>query len=276
MWVCGGARFEFGPPVVMGIVNVTPDSFSDGGHFAGPDAAAAHARAEAAAGAAILDIGGESTRPGSKPVPEAEELRRVLPVFEALKGTAMVLSADTSKAAVARAALAAGAAIVNDVSGLRDPAMAEVLADCGCGYVLMHCQGTPETMQRAPRYADVVGEVLAFLESGLERLQRAGVARERVALDPGIGFGKTWAHNRALLLGLERFRALGRPVLVGVSRKSFVGAVTGTPVEARLGGTVAAEALAVWHGADVVRTHEAGPSAQGARMAWRTRFGEGP
>ncbi|MFN0066426.1 MAG: dihydropteroate synthase [Limisphaerales bacterium] len=258
LWQCRHITFAFPrPSLVMGIVNVTPDSFSDGGRFLDPAAALAHGRALLAEGADILDVGGESTRPGAAPVDEAEELRRVLPVIRGLAADGAVLSVDTMKPGVAEAALAAGAVIVNDVAaGRPDDAMARAVAAAGAGYVAMHMQGSPATMQREPRYADVVAEVDAFFAAQLERLARAGVRAEQVALDPGFGFGKTAHHNLGLLAGLGAFTRLRRPVLVGVSRKSFLGHVTGAAVEGRLPAALACTALAAEAGAAIFRTHD--------------------
>jgi dihydropteroate synthase len=242
----------------MGVVNVTPDSFSDGGAWLDARAAIAHGRELAAEGAAILDIGGESTRPGAEPVTEAEELRRVLPVLEGLGGAGARLSIDTSKAAVAAAALDAGATIVNDVTALRgDPAMAALVARRGCDVCLMHMLGEPRTMQRDPRYGDVVADVRAFLAARLAFAVEAGIARERVWLDPGIGFGKTIDHNLELLARLDEIVALGRPVVVGTSRKSFLGTIAGRPdVGDRIPGTLATNVLALARGARVFRVHD--------------------
>ena len=243
---------------VMGVVNVTPDSFSDGGRFLAPDAALAHARRLAAEGADQLDIGGESTRPGAEPVSREEELRRVMPVVEAFAGVASPeISIDTTKAAVARAAIAAGASIVNDVSALRlDPEMVEVVAGSGVVCCLMHMRGEPRTMQEDPRYEDVVSDVKAFLEDRLAFATGEGVAEERVWLDPGIGFGKTLEHNLELLRRLDEIVAIGRPVVIGSSRKSFLGRLTGRPVEGRLAGTISSSVLAYARGASVFRVHD--------------------
>ncbi len=252
----------------MGIVNVTPDSFSDGGRFPGPDAAAAHARRLLEAGADILDIGGESTRPGAEPVAEDEEMRRVIPVIEALADSGAVLSVDTSKAAVARRAVAAGASVVNDVSALTaDPDMAGVVRDTGAGVVLMHMQGSPRTMQVAPRYGNVVEDVRSYLQARLDDLEGAGIPREAMAIDPGIGFGKTTAHNLALLAGMRALAGLGRPVVAGCSRKRFLGDVTGRAVGDRLAGSVAAAAVAVFLGAHVVRVHDVAESRDAVLVA---------
>lgn len=269
LWQCRDRRLDPGlKPMVMGIVNVTPDSFSDGGRFERHAEAVAHARRMIEAGADILDIGGESTRPGAKPVTADEELGRVVPVVEALAGSGAVLSIDTTKASVARAALGAGAHIVNDVSALSaDPEMAGVVRDTGAGVVLMHMQGTPRTMQAAPHYDDVVGEIAAYLAERLRELGKAGIPPEAMAVDPGIGFGKTTAHNLSLLAGLRALCALGRPVVVGCSRKRFIGEVTGRPVGERLAGSVAAAAAAVLLGAHVVRVHDVSESRDAALVA---------
>ena len=245
----------------MGVVNVTPDSFSDGGLYLEPDAAVGHGLKLAADGAAILDVGGESTRPGSESVAEAEELRRVVPVVEGLAAGAPEgtrISIDTTKRAVAEAALAAGAEIVNDVSAFRfDPALAELVAERGVDCVLMHMLGEPRTMQEDPRYDDVVDDVRAFLEERVAFAVAAGVAEERVWLDPGIGFGKTVEHNLALLRRLDEIVAIGRPVVVGTSRKRFIGALTGDKPEGeRLPGTIATNVLALERGATVFRVHD--------------------
>ncbi|HEY5316594.1 MAG TPA: dihydropteroate synthase [Solirubrobacteraceae bacterium] len=246
----------------MGIVNVTPDSFSDGGLYLDPAAAVEHALALAREGAAILDVGGESTRPGADPVPAEEELRRVVPVIERLvaAGAAARISIDTSKAAVAAAALDAGATMVNDVSAFRaDPAIAGLVAARGADCCLMHMLGEPRTMQRDPHYEDVVSEVKAFLEERMAYAVSAGVAEERILLDPGIGFGKTGAHNLELLNRLGEIVALGRPVVVGTSRKSFLGRLTGRATDDRLAGTIATNVLAYERGASVFRVHDVAP-----------------
>jgi dihydropteroate synthase len=263
---------------VMGIVNVTPDSFSDGGLYLDAGAAVDHGLALERAGATILDVGGESTRPGANPVPEDEELHRVLPVIEGLRarGTGSQLSIDTSKAPVARAALAAGATLVNDVTALRgDPAMAEVIATAGADCCLMHMLGEPRTMQRDPRYGDVVSEIKAFLEARLSDAVAAGVAEERILLDPGIGFGKTTEHNLELLRRLDEIVALGRPVVIGTSRKSFLGKITARPVEDRIAATIATNLVAYERGARVFRVHDVAPihdalaiTAATVRPAW--------
>ncbi len=248
-----------GRPLVMGVVNVTPDSFSDGGRFLDPAGAVAHGLELVEAGADVLDVGGESTRPGAEPVPATEERSRVLPVVRALAADAGVpVSIDTTKADVAAAALDAGAEIVNDVSAGRfDPAVLEVVAGAGAGYVLMHMQGEPATMQSEPRYDDVVEEVTRFLAERVDAARAAGVAGDRIWADPGIGFGKTLEHNLALLARLDRVvEALDVPVLVGTSRKSFIGRVLDLPVDEREEGTLATVVWALERGAHVVRVHD--------------------
>jgi dihydropteroate synthase len=254
-------------PKLMGVVNVTPDSFSDGGQYLEADAAIGHGLELVGDGAAILDVGGESTRPGAEPVGEDEELRRVLPVIQGLSGAATV-SVDTSKAAVAEAAIGAGASIVNDVTALRsDAEMAGVCAEHGVGVVLMHMKGEPRSMQQRPGYDDVVDEVKAFLAERTEAALAAGIDEERIWLDPGIGFGKTLEHNLELLRRLGELRELGRPLVVGTSRKSFIGKVDGSPVDDRLGGTIASSVLATAEGADVLRVHDVAEIAQAMRVA---------
>lgn len=252
----------------MGIVNVTPDSFSDGGLFLDPEAAIAHGRGLIEAGADVLDVGSESTRPGAEPVGTEEELSRVLPVIEGLAGLAPV-SIDTSKAEVAAAAVRAGATFVNDVTALRaDPDMASVCAEAGAGVgvILMHMLGTPRTMQQDPRYSDVVTEVLGFLLERVEVASRAGVDRERIWIDPGIGFGKTLEHNLLLLRETARFVETGLPVLVGASRKAFIGRIDGSDEAHRLGGTIAACLAAMERGAAMVRVHDVAQVAQAVRV----------
>ncbi len=272
---------------LMGIINVTPDSFSDGGRFLAPAAALEHGRALAGEGAEILDVGGESTRPGAEPVSTAEELRRTVPVLEeiAAAGLGVRLSIDTVKAPVAAAAIEAGASIVNDVSALRaDPEMAGLVAASGVECCLMHMLGEPRTMQREPRYGgDVVDEVKAFLQERLEFAVAAGIAEERIVLDPGIGFGKTLAHNLALLGRLHELCALGRPILVGTSRKSFLGLLgarahgLAEPLAAdrRLPGTLATCVLALERGATIFRVHEVAAVAEALTVAAATLGGDG-
>lgn len=240
----------------MGIVNVTPDSFSDGGRHLSHDAAIAHAHKLIADGADLLDIGGESTRPGAAAVSEQEELARVLPVIEGLRGSAVPISIDTCKPAVMRAALAAGASMVNDINALQAPDALAAVADSDAAVCLMHKQGDPESMQRAPHYADVVSEVSAFLQARIEAMRAAGIGNGRIVIDPGFGFGKTLAHNLELLRELSAFSALGVPLLAGVSRKSMLGAITGREVGERLAASVAAALLAVQRGASIVRVHD--------------------
>ena len=264
-------QFEFifpRPALVMGIVNVTPDSFSDGGQFLDPRAAVAHALQLVEQGAEILDVGGESTRPGASPVAEEDELRRVMPVIEQLAGRVSVpLSIDTVKPGVARAALAAGASIVNDVAANRDDdAMWRIVAEARAGYVCMHIKGTPQTMQDNPVYADVVREVGEFFVERLKRLSDCGVSREQIILDPGIGFGKTLEHNLQLLGAVRSFTALGCPLLLGVSRKSFIGKLLGAGVGARLPGALACACQAVAAGAHIIRAHDVAETVQAIRM----------
>jgi len=257
----------------MGILNVTPDSFSDWGRDSDVDAAVARALEMEAEGADLLDIGGESSRPGAQPVSLEEEAARVLPVLEALAGCLRIpISIDTTKAEVARRALDAGAAIINDISALRgDSGMADVVARSQAGLILMHMQGTPATMQDQPVYEDVVKEVGAFLKVRVEAAVASGIARERIAVDPGIGFGKTVAQNLALMGGLAALATLGRPIVIGPSRKSVVGAVLGRSVHEREWGTAAAVAAAVWQGAQVVRVHAVEQMRDVAHMAQAIR-----
>lgn len=241
----------------MGIVNVTPDSFSDGGKFTAADSAIAHGAALVEQGAAILDIGGESTRPGATPVPLEEELRRVIPVIEGLAGRCAVpISIDTYKPEVMRAAIAAGASIVNDVFALQQPGSLEAVAASDAGVCLMHSQGTPQTMQSDPQYGDVVREVGDFLRSRMAVAEAHGIGRDRIVLDPGFGFGKRSMHNLTLLRELDSLCALGQPILAGLSRKSVLGQVTGSNVEARLHASIAAAVIAAMKGARILRVHD--------------------
>jgi dihydropteroate synthase len=265
-------QFEFRfprPALVMGIVNVTPDSFSDGGKFSSPAKAVAHALELVAQGAEILDIGGESTRPGAGPVSENEELRRVIPVIKNLAAKVKIpLSIDTVKPAVARAALDAGASIVNDVAANRsDDAMWKIVAESGAGYVCMHAQGGPRTMQKNPVYKNVVRDVGAFFRERLGKLEAAGVAADRVVFDPGIGFGKTPEHNLQLLANLRRFTRLKRPLLLGVSRKSFIGKLLGAALNERLPASLACATLAVASGVQIIRVHDVAETVQAVRLA---------
>ena len=264
LWRCGRFEIALDRPLVMGILNVTPDSFSDGAQSEDPIAAAARGERIVAEGAAILDIGGESTRPGSAPVASAEELARVRPVLLrfAVEG-AVPVSVDTRRADVAAACVEAGASIINDVSGFRDPAMVEVAVGCNAGVCVMHMLGEPGTMQENPRYDDVVAEVGGYLVAQATMLEAAGVARERIAIDPGIGFGKTLEHNLTLLRATSEFASLGYPLVVGASRKRFIGELSGVEVPAeRLGGSVAAALFAAERGASVVRVHDVAPTVE--------------
>lgn len=269
-WSFGDNRWHFEPGAVariLGIVNVTPDSFSDGGRHFNTDAAVAHGHALQDAGASMLDVGGESTRPGAEPVSAEVEAARTVPVVARLVRGGVAVSIDTSKAVVAEAALAAGATVVNDVTALGDPAMAERVCAHRAGLVLMHMRGSPRTMQSGDLgSADIVGEVLAFLEERLDRAMAAGIPRTAIVLDPGIGFGKTITQNVELLAGLDRLRGLGRPILVGLSRKSFLGSLTGRTVDLRDAATTAAHALAVLGGADILRAHDVAAARDAARV----------
>jgi dihydropteroate synthase len=252
----------------MGILNVTPDSFSDGGRYLDVQRAATHAETMVAEGATLIDIGGESSRPGASPVSVDEELARVVPVICALIDAADVLiSVDTSKAEVAQHALEAGAHIVNDITALcGDPAMATVVAEMEAGVVLMHMKGTPRTMQQAPQYDDVVNEICSWLEKKVQNAEARGIATERIIVDPGIGFGKTTEHNLQILKRLSEFRELNKPLLVGTSRKSFIGNVLGVPVTERAEGTAATVCWAIAHGADIVRVHDVKANVRAAQM----------
>ncbi len=266
---CGRFRLAVRrPPLVMGILNVTPDSFSDGGRAWRLADAVRHAKHMAADGASVIDVGGESTRPKADPVPLEEELRRVIPVIRALaKQLAVPLSVDTSKAEVARQAIAAGASMVNDVTALRgDLRMAEVVAASRVPVVLMHMQGTPATMQEHPRYRHVVEDVRAFLIERIRAARRAGIRRDQILIDPGIGFGKLLQHNLALLRDVDVFVRMGFPVVLGPSRKSFIGGVLGAELPDRLPGTLACVAYAAQHGVQIVRVHDIKPAVQVARM----------
>lgn len=271
LWRAGRHEFRFPrPTLVMGVLNVTPDSFSDGGQFFSIEAALERAGQMLREGADLLDVGGESTRPGAAPVPVEEEIQRVIPVIQQLAARVKTpISIDTQKPEVARAALLAGASIVNDIAANRtDDTMWRVVAEFRAGYVAMHMQGTPQTMQQNPAYADVVREVGDFFAGRLARLEALGVRREQVALDPGIGFGKTLEHNLQLLGSLPRFAQHGRPVLLGVSRKSFLRNFTGaeSPVE-RLPGALACAALAVRDGVQILRVHDVRETVHAARVA---------
>jgi dihydropteroate synthase len=263
---CAGKPLDLSRPAVMGVLNLTPDSFSGDG-LLDLDAACERALAMQAAGAAVIDIGGESTRPGARPVTVAEELRRVLPVIERLAPRlAVPISIYTRHAEVMRAAVKAGAGLINDIAALREPGALDAAAALGVPVILMHMQGEPGTMQQAPRYDDVVGEVLAFLDQRLAACRRAGIADDRVLLDPGFGFGKTAAHNLALLRDLAQFARLRRPLVVGLSRKSLIGDLTGAPVAGRLGGSIALAVLAAERGAQVLRVHDVECTVQALAM----------
>jgi len=269
-WIAREHQFNFPrPTIVMGIVNTTPDSFTDGGRFLDADAAGAHALRLASQGAEILDIGGESTRPGSAEVSEQEELDRVIPVIERLaKRPELVLSIDTQKPSVAREALAAGASIVNDIAANRsDPEMWKVVAEAGAGYVCMHMQGTPQTMQAKPEYDDVTVQVCDFFKERLNLLSSHGVTTDQVALDPGIGFGKTLEHNIKLLRDLNKFSLVERPMLVGASRKSFIEKLLGAPIDERLPASLACATWAAIQGSQIIRVHDVAETIQAVRMA---------
>ena len=269
IWTGKGFIFDLDRRVVlMGVLNVTPDSFSDGGRYFACDQALARAMELLEEGADLLDVGGESSRPGAQPVPMDEELRRVLPLIEAVRKRSEVpLSIDTYKAGTARAALEAGANIINDITALSDPEMATVAAQHQAGLILMHMQGNPQTMQKKPEYSDLFAEVISYLRAAVERALAAGVSSQSIAVDPGIGFGKTTDHNLRLLNGLSRIAELGYPVLVGPSRKRFIGELTGQEVSNRLFGTLAATALAVDAGARIIRIHDVAPVRQAVRVA---------
>ena len=256
-WDCAGKVLDLRQPVVMGVLNVTPDSFSDGGHYTQLDDALRRAEAMVAEGAAIIDVGGESTRPGAPLVPVAEELARVLPVIERLARVLPVpISVDTSKPEVMRAAASAGAGLINDVWALRQPGALAAAAATGLPVCLMHMQGEPLSMQHAPAYADVVAEVRAFLCERVEVAKAAGIAHERLLLDPGFGFGKTLEHNLALLARLDETAADGLPLLAGMSRKTMLGEITGRPVGERLAASITAHLLAAQKGASILRVHD--------------------
>jgi dihydropteroate synthase len=254
---CGRFRLALDRPLVAGVVNVTPDSFSDGGHYLEPAAAIAHARELVDEGADLIDIGAESSRPGADvAVPPEEELRRLLPVLKGLRDLPVPVSVDTVKPEVMRQAIAEGASMVNDINALRAPGALEAVAASDAAVCLMHMQGEPRTMQREPRYDDVVAEVRAFLAGRVAAAEARGIARERIVIDPGFGFGKTVAHNFELLRNLHRLAEMGLPVMAGWSRKSTLGAVTGRAAGERLAGSIAAALLAVQHGATIVRVHD--------------------
>jgi dihydropteroate synthase len=271
VWSFAGQTWQLGgSPKLVGIVNVTPDSFSDGGQFLDPARAAEQGLRLAADGADLLDVGGESTRPGASPIDEAEEIRRVLPVVERLAARGSVpISIDTTKAAVAARALDAGAVIVNDISGLCfDPGMVPLCTKTRAGVICMHMQGTPQTMQIAPHYDDVVREVSEYLGGRLTSLEESGISRERVVIDPGIGFGKTPAHNLALLKNISRLRALGRPVLIGHSRKRFLAKILGRELDETSAATIGAAVAAALLGADLLRVHDVRATRDALAACW--------
>jgi len=266
---CGGCTLDLSHPCIMGVLNVTPDSFSDGGCFATLDAALRQGERLAEEGADLLDVGGESTRPGSTGVSVQEEIDRVVPLIEALtQRLDLPLSVDTSKPEVMRAAVAAGAGLINDVHALRRPGALAAAAELAVPVCLMHMRGTPASMQEAPLYADPVADVAAFLRERIAACEAAGIPRARLLLDPGFGFGKTLEHNLALLAGLGRLAELGLPLLVGLSRKSMIGALTGRDVDDRLAGSLAAAVVAVERGARLIRVHDVAPTRDAIRVAW--------
>jgi dihydropteroate synthase len=265
---CSGRKLDLSRPRVMGILNVTPDSFSDGGDFVSPQAALERARRMAEEGADIIDVGGESTRPGAQPVAEEAELQRVIPVIEAIAAELpVVISIDTSKPRVMGEAVAAGAGMINDVMALQEPGALAAAAETGAAVCLMHMQGRPRTMQQAPEYHDVVEEVMSFLRQRVEACVADGIPRERLILDPGFGFGKLLPHNLQLLGDLNRFKALGLPLLVGISRKSMIGAILDdAPVDERLYGSLAAAVLAAEQGAAIMRVHDVKPTVEALKV----------
>jgi dihydropteroate synthase len=266
--LCAGRILELDTAVVMGVLNVTPDSFYDGGRFTDPDAAVAHAQRMAEEGAAIIDIGGESTRPGAQPIDPAQELARVLPVVERVAARVpSLISIDTSNPELMRRAAAAGAHMINDVRALRVPQALQAAAESNLAICLMHMLGEPPDMQRAPHYRDVVAEVGAFLQERVRACVAAGIERERLALDPGFGFGKSTAHNLQLLQRLEELARLGLPLVVGLSRKSLLAALTGKGQQERLAGSIALAAVAVARGARIVRAHDVAASVDAVRVA---------
>jgi len=253
---CGGFRLALDRPLVAGVVNVTPDSFSDGGHYLEPSAAIAHAQRLADEGADLIDLGAESSRPGAESVSAEQELSRLMPVLDGLRAFPIPISVDTTKPEVMRAVIGAGAAMINDIGALRSPGALEAVATTDAAVCLMHMKGEPRTMQREPRYGNVVEEVRAFLAGRVAAAEARGIAHERIVIDPGFGFGKTVAHNFELLRNLHRFAEMGLPVMAGWSRKSTLGAITGRGADERLAASIAAALLAVQHGATIVRVHD--------------------
>lgn len=275
-WQCGDRTLDLGSPVVMGVLNVTPDSFSDGGRFIDRDAAVAQARRMEEEGAGIIDVGGESTRPGALPATVEEEMARVIPVIEALRRESTVfISVDTSKPEVMGAAVNAGADIINDVRALQEPGAIEAAAQSRAGVCLMHMKGEPRTMQEAPNYLDVVAEVREFLAARIRAAHDAGIDRSRIVIDPGFGFGKRTQDNLALLKHLDEFAALHAPLMVGLSRKSLLARLTGRDVGSRIAGSVALAAIAVLHGARIVRAHDVAATLDAVRVAMAVHKGEG-
>jgi len=269
---CGDRVLDLSRPAVMGVLNITDNSFSDGGRYRSFDSAVAHGLAMVEAGASLIDVGGESTRPGAAPVPLQEELDRVVPVIQALSTRLdAVISVDTMKPQVMREAIAAGAGMVNDVMGLQAPGAMEAVAATRAAACLMHMQGEPRTMQQDPHYEDVVAEVGLFLEHRAQACVAAGIAADRIVLDPGFGFGKTLQHNLQLLAGLPRITAGRYPVLVGMSRKSMLGKLTGRPVEQRLAGSLALHTIATLHGAHIIRAHDVAETRDAVAVAWAAR-----
>jgi len=271
---CGAHTLDLARPRVMGILNVTPDSFYDGGRYVEVASAVAHARQMAADGADVIDVGGESTRPGAAAVPEPDELRRVVPVIEALAFDGVVVSADTRRPAVMRAAIAAGASMINDVGALTAAGALDVVAGTNVAVCLMHMRGEPASMQQAPQYDDVVREVREFLVARARACEAAGIARERIVVDPGFGFGKTLAHNLTLLRALPQIAAAGYPVVAGLSRKSSLGTITGRPLEERMPASLAAALMAILRGASIVRVHDVRETVDALKVWFAVQQGE--
>lgn len=272
-FLCGRFELDLERPLVMGIVNVTPDSFSDGGEHADTDSAVGHARRLIDEGAHILDLGGESTRPGAKPVSINDELARLLPVIEALRDCGVPLSIDTFKPEVMRATLDAGADMINDIYAFRQPGAVEAVAASRCGLCVMHMQGEPGTMQRAPVYTDLLGEISTFLGARVQALLAAGVDSQRIVLDPGFGFGKTADHNYQLLRGLSSLRVSGYPLLTGLSRKTMIGDATGKPVADRVAGSIAGALACVARGSSIVRVHDVAQTVDALKVWYASEQG---
>ncbi|MFQ6107189.1 MAG: dihydropteroate synthase [Thermoplasmata archaeon] len=264
-----GRRVRLDRPLIMGVVNVTPDSFSDGGEFLDASAAIAHARNLAEDGADIIDVGGESSRPGSNPLPAREELNRIIPVLEGIIDKVKIpISVDTCKPEVAKEVLDMGVQIINDITGLKSAKMAKTVADSGAGIVIMHMLGTPRTMQKNPSYDDVVSDIIRFLRERVEYAEKKGIRRESIIIDPGIGFGKTVKHNLEIISRLKEFKSLGLPILVGTSRKSFIGKTLGREIDDRLSGSLAMLSLSIANGARIIRVHDVKESVDAAMMTW--------